>query len=490
MNLPIFHRMPCPLSPDAFDLLVARDGRLEMQEVALADLAERYGTPLHVIDESRLERTAATADAEARAAYSGRTSVHFALKCNSVPAVAAAVRRAGLCAEVMSAFELEVALRAGWTGADLIANGPCKTPAFLRALLDAMCGLIVVDSLEELVRLDAMALAGGRRVDVLLRVNPDVVPRGMNSGSATASRRGSCLGLDLKGGEADAALDVLRQCPGLRFRGWHFHIGTGMREADAHARVIRLLAPLFRLTRLRGHSIDVLDVGGGVASPTAREFSTWELLRSQCLGFLPAFGPAPPPDLFARMARCTAAAVEEVFHGAPRPQLVFEPGRCIASAAQCLLLRVHALKQRPGAGTWAVTDGGLGTVSMPTYYEYHEVLLCGDAHRPCTNRVHIAGPGCFAADLVYRNKPMPRLHPGDVIAVMDSGAYFTALESNFGHPHPAIVAVHRGVARLVRRRENVADMLARDGVDRCTSPESRPTARTPEEESRHAVLSA
>ena len=153
------------------------------------------------------------------------------------------------------------------------------------------------------------------------------------------------------------------------------------------------------------------------------------------------------------------------FAGSALPELLFEPGRCIASAAQLLLLTVHRVKERPGAGRWLIADGGLSTVTLPTFYEYHEILLCNDVFRPAVSRATIIGPACFAGDVVYRNKRMPEIRPGEVIAVMDSGAYFTALESSFGFQRPPVVAVNGAVCKLVRTRETLEEMSGRDIVD-------------------------
>jgi diaminopimelate decarboxylase len=126
---------------------------------------------------------------------------------------------------------------------------------------------------------------------------------------------------------------------------------------------------------------------------------------------------------------------------------------------------VNGIKRRPGVGTWATTDGGLSTVSMPTYYECHEVLLCNDVRRPADEEVTLNGPACFAGDILYKNILMPTLHVGDTLAVMDSGAYFTAMESSFGFPRPAIVAVDGADVHLIRTRETYDEMIARDILD-------------------------
>jgi diaminopimelate decarboxylase len=99
---------------------------------------------------------------------------------------------------------------------------------------------------------------------------------------------------------------------------------------------------------------------------------------------------------------------------------------------------------------------------MPTFYEHHEIILCNDVNRKISGKATITGPGCFSADIVYRNKKMPEVVPGEIIAVMDSGAYFTSWESSFGFPRPAIVSAMNGRHRLLRERESFDDMVSLD----------------------------
>jgi diaminopimelate decarboxylase len=241
------------------------------------------------------------------------------------------------------------------------------------------------------------------------------------------------------------------------------HIGTGIRDPREYGWALDRLAPLVRAARAAGLPAGVMDVGGGYASRTTRELTTREFLVYQGLGILPSFAPGPGP-VFADYAREIAAAVGRVFAGGPPPEILFEPGRAIASPNQILLLSVLHVKTRPRIRTWIVTDGGLGTVSLPTFYEYHEVFLADDVTRPRAGRATIIGPVCFASDIVYRNKPMPAVRGGETLAVCDSGAYFTAQESSFGFPRPAVVCVAGTSVRLVRRRETYADMTGRDGA--------------------------
>lgn len=448
--------------PQDWGLTTAAGGQLMVGAFRAVDLAREFGTPLHILNEARLERTALEFRRSLETAYPGRTSAHYAFKCNSVPAVVEAVRRAGLRAEVMSEFELDLARRLGYAGREVVVNGPGKTAPFLRKCLSWGVGLINVDSLGELALLQQIAEAEGKEADVLLRINPDFVPRGMNKGTATASRKGCAFGLDLKGGEVGTAWALLHRRKNIHFRGYHFHLGTGIRDPREYAKALERLGPLFRESRSAGFRVEIINVGGGFASATTRELTTREFLLYQGWERLPAGPSLQKGASFEEFAREIAGALSRSFPAGQLPEWLSEPGRCIASPNQFLLLTVHQVKARPKVRKWLITDGGLGTVSLPTFYEYHEVFLADDVLSPRTERVTIVGPVCFASDIVYRNIRMPAARPGQVIAVMDSGAYFTALESSFGFPRPAVAAVNGGDCRLVRRREDFGDMIGRD----------------------------
>jgi len=447
---------------EAWGLEVSSTGELTVGGCSAVNLAREYGTPLHVLNEHRLEETAKKFQESVRAAYPGNASVHYALKCNSVPAVVQTLLRAGLNAEVMSEFELDLVLRLGFKPDGIIVNGPCKTDAFLYKCVKEEVHLIVIDSLDELKALPQVTDAAGKNARVLLRVNPDYVPRGMNRGTATGSRRRCAFGLDLKGGEVPVALRLLREMKRLEFLGFHLHIGTGIRQPKDYSEALRCVAPLLAHARSEGFAVKVLDVGGGFGSMTTREFTTREMLLYEGFDRLPSALGRGNGAAFEDFAREISSAILHYFPCDELPQVLYEPGRCLVSPNQFLLLTVHRVKNRPGVRKWLITDGGLGTVSMPTYYEYHEIFLCNDVQRPRTERVTIIGPVCFAGDVVYRNKRMPHVRPGEVLAIMDSGAYFTALESSFGFARPAIISVNQRSHRLIRSRETFEDMVARD----------------------------
>ncbi len=466
------------MSPEQWGLTISDSGELMVGSHGTVDLARRFGTPLHVVNEKGLIGSAQNFISRATAAYPGRVSVYYALKCNSVPAVVGAIRSAGAQAEVMTEYELELALDLGFEGSQIIVNGPCKTDSFLARCLDRRVRLIIIDSMEELSSLAALARDHRTRADILLRINPGVVPRGMNSGTATGSRRCS-FGFDLRSGEADVALRQLGEMESVNFLGFHMHIGTGIREPGAYVKALRRLRPIIEEARKIGFPVRILDVGGGFASMTTRELRTREELAYQAFNRLPVLRQEDGPDL-KEFFSAISVEVGECFAGMELPELVYEPGRCIASPNQFLLLTVHRTKSREGIGTWLIADGGLSTVTLPTYYELHEVFLCNDVRRPRTQKATLIGPACFAGDIIYKNKPMPLVSPGEIIAIMDTGAYFTALESSFGFPRPAIVAVNGAGCRLVRSRETYEQMTGRDIFQRGPSHEIHDRRKLPQ----------
>ena len=450
------------LGPQDWGFGVNGSGEFTIGDCSCVDLAKIYGTPLHVVDEHGLTVIAEDFLQCFTDVYPGQVSAHYAFKCNPVPGVINIIRQTGFNAEVMSEFEINLALRLGFKGRDIIVNGPYKPDSFLSACIENDVRLVIVDSLDELQRLNTVAGRLHKSVNILLRINPDYTPTGMNKGSATGSRKGCSLGFDLKSGEAVKILDELPGIVHLQFNGFHFHIGTGIRCPDDYRKALERLKNLVFETNNRGFEVRIMDIGGGFATSRTREMTTLEMLLYQAIDRLPSMTKRPAKIGFSDFAKEVTKGIGMCFPRNKWPELIIEPGRCIASSAQVLLLGVHQVKERAGLRKWVTTDGGIGTVTMPTFYEYHEIFLCNEVHRPCTEYVNINGPGCFASDMVYRNKLMPEVKPGEILAIMDSGAYFTSWESNFGFPRPAVIAVADGKHRILRRRETFGDMMLRD----------------------------
>lgn len=451
----------CELIKD-WDLEVSDSGELITGGCNTIHLSNLYGTPLHVVNEARLKKTSEAFLGAIKAKYPGEIAVHYAFKCNPVPGIIKIIKNAGLNAEVMSEYELMLALKLGYHGHEIIVNGPYKTDRLITSCLENNVRFINVDSIFELEKIDLLCNDLNRSTEVLLRINPDFVPTGMNRGSATGDRAGSPFGLDLKGGEVIRALEMLKDMKRVKFRGYHFHIGSGIQNTDDFRNALLGLKNILNYTEDAGFHVGILDVGGGLGVPGSREMTTLELLMYQAFDRLPSMSLPNKVISFGNYADAVTSGVLTLFGNKKIPELIFEPGRCITSPNQLLLLKIHQVKERKGLKKWLIADAGIGTLTMPTYYEYHEVVLCNDLNRKVSGKVTITGPGCFAADVVYRNKPMPLITHGEVIAILDSGAYFTSWESSFGFPRPAIVSVLNGHPSLIRTRETFDHMVSLD----------------------------
>ncbi|UCF39992.1 MAG: hypothetical protein JSW43_09645 [Gemmatimonadota bacterium] len=439
--------------------LERRHGRLHMDGQDLVALAERLGTPLHVAS-ARTLTTRYDELCTAFAAYPAPVRVCYSYKTNRTAGVLRVLHRLGCGAEVVDEFELRLARDLGVPPAQVVLNGPNKSARELELAVEHGAGLIVADGLEEIRQLDSLGAAAGRAVPIALRICPDVKPRGMNVSSVTGSRR-TQFGLDLRSGEALHAVREAAGRPHLRLRGMMAHIGSGIHDLRSVARSIDRLLDLQAAAHRAGAEPDLLDVGGGLGTRRSREFTTWELLRYLATGHLPQ-RPAPAPaDLVSRYGAtvCEAVTTGCRRRGLEVPALVLEPGRALVSDAQVLLLRVGAMRERPGVGRFALADGGAMTVSMMFLSEYHSVLLA-DRDAPLDGETSVFGRLPSPMDVVYRGMPLPRLQADDLLAVMDAGAYFTATETAFGGARPAVVLIEDGRARVIRRRERYEDRVA------------------------------
>jgi diaminopimelate decarboxylase len=368
------------------------------------------------------------------------------------------IHGAGVGAEVVDGYELWLAGQLGVAPDDVVFNGPNKRDAELRSAIEQDIGLLVIDGIAELERVERLTRQLDRRARIALRICPDIVPRGMNASSLTGSRKNQ-FGLDDRAGEVDEAIRRAVVADRVQLRGIHAHIGSGIHDLTAFEKAAERVLAIQARAFAAGAEPDLIDLGGGLGTRLSREFTTTEMLVYLGLGRLPKEKPPGEPGLLERYGRALSGAIEGACKrlDIPLPTLVLEPGRALVSDAQVLLLTVGAVRERPGVGRFALTDGGAMTVSMMFLSELHAVLLA-NRDAPLDGRTNVFGHLPSPMDVVYRNAPLPRLEPDDVLAVMDAGAYFTATSTNFGGPRPGVVLLDQGAPRLVRRPETFEDL--------------------------------
>jgi len=424
------------------------DGAVTLAGVDVRDLAEQYGTPLFVVDEGDFRARAA----EFAAAFGAR-SVHYAAKAFLSVEVARWVADEGLSLDVCSGGELAVALRAGFPAERIALHGNNKSVDELVAAVEAGVGYVVVDSLHEITRLDAVARERGTAVSVMIRLTVGVEAH-THEFIATA-HEDQKFGFSIAGRECSDAAEAVRRvlkADALRLVGLHSHIGSQIFDTDgfevAAHRVVGFLAQLHRehgpdaLTE-----VHTLDLGGGFG-----------------IAYRPADDPVDVPrladELRAIVARECATA------GLPVPAIAVEPGRAIAGPGTVTLYEVGTLKDVPLTGTarrYVSVDGGMSDNIRTALYdaEYDIRLVSRGSGTDETALSRVVGKHCESGDIVVRDCWLPAdLGPGDLLAVAATGAYCYSMASSYNRlPRPAVVAVRDGAARVILRRETIDDQF-------------------------------
>lgn len=416
---------------------VDTDGRLCVGGVPLTEVADEFGTPAYVLDEADVAHRVATYRAQlpgVRIVYAGKALL--------TTEVARWVARHRLGLDVCSQGELATALAGGVDPRAIVVHGNAKTTAELRTAADVGVGRIVIDCGTEIALLASQLRAPQ---DVLVRVTPDVDIHGHDA--VTTGITDQKFGFALADDQALLAVRRVLDQPMLRLVGLHCHLGSQVTDptpyGDAIARMVALMADV----RARhGVVLSELNVGGGHGVPYVAGD------RELDLGAL--------RDVIedALDAACGA----ERF---PRPAVVVEPGRAIVARAGVTIYRVVAVKRQPGGRTYVAVDGGMSDNPRVALYGARYTVTVANRHPlgPLAT-VTVVGRHCEAGDAVARDVELPAdLHPGDLLAVACTGAYHHSMASTFNLVgRPPVVAVQRGRARAIVRRETTSDLLLRD----------------------------
>ena len=426
MSAPTNSPLPFHLLPDT--ATVDDHGRLSIGGCDVADLAERHGTPLFVYDEAHIR-------ARCREAVSvlgdGATYASKAFLCR---AVARLVHEEGMRIDVATGGELQVVLAAGVPAERTVLHGNNKSLDELRLALTAGVGRIVVDSDDELDRIESLVASGLPVPRVLLRINPGIEVH--THEHVRTGNLDSKFGFPLPTGQADDALARARASAAVDLVGLHMHIGSQVFSVDNFLEGLRAVAPF-----VVDADLPELVVGGGLgvayvegeAAPTITEWAT------------------------AVVQECRAAGITA--------GIGVEPGRAVIGAAAVTLYTVGTVKFIPGVRTYVSVDGGMSDNPRPVLYgSGYETFLPRAATSRREMPIRLVGKHCESGDLLVREGRVPAdLAVGDVIATPVTGAYGHSMGSNYNKVlRPAVVFVSGGVDRLVVRRETVEDLLATD----------------------------
>jgi diaminopimelate decarboxylase len=403
-----------------------RDGQLWAESVPLEDIAARYGTPCYVYSRAALE---ARYDALATAFAGRRARICYAVKANGNLAVLATLAARGAGFDIVSGGELARVLAAGGEARRVVFSGACKLDEEIRFALAEDIACFNVESEPELYRLSELAVEAGREARVALRVNPDVEAGGHRH--ISTGRREHKFGIALE--DAGTLIERVRALPGLRLDGVACHIGSQMMTLDPLATALRQLADFVRALQADGVALSHVDAGGGLGIDHHGQV-------------------APTPAEYA------AVALEAL--GGLGLEIVLEPGRAIAGPAGLLLTRTAYLKQGHGR-KFALVDAAMNDLIRPALYEaWHDIVPVRAGGVPDPEPVDVVGPVCETGDFLGRDRELA-VAPGELLAVLDAGAYGFTMSSNYNaRPRACEVMVSGAEARLVRRRETVESLWA------------------------------
>lgn len=402
-------------------------GVLDLDGVDLHELIRQTGTPVYVYEQRRIEANFDRLKA-AFEPHVKRLRIHYAMKANSALAVLRILEGRGASIDAVSWSEAQLAMLAGFPASRILFTGVNVDNESLEAAAKVE-PLMTFDSVSQMDRMAKIR----RTLDVAIRVNPEV-GAGLHA-KTTTGHKGSKFGVP-----ADQAVPAFLRAKQLGFNvvGIHAHIGSGWLEPQPFIEAAKVVCALARKVEKEARvKFEFVDLGGGFGVPYRPEEKELDL------------GPV-------------AAGVGAVFNesfGDAQTALAIEPGRYLVADAGYLLTRVTALKETPG-GVYAGVDAGMNDLIRPAMYEaYHHILPAHKMDQPFDRTYNIAGPVCESGDVFARDRALPKLGEGDLLAILNAGAYGMTMASNYNSRGRAPeVLVWDGQMRLIRKRESLEDI--------------------------------
>ena len=424
---------PIELPPSTWGLTHDGSGDLELAGVALSGLAAEHGSPVHLVDGRAIDRNAAAALAPYRAG--GGADVYSSYKTNPIPGVLTRLHEAGVGAEAISAYEFWLAVRLGVPAERIVYNGPAKSPASLEEAVRRDIKLVNANSRSDLAAMATAAERVGRPMRSGLRVS---LPH-MWGGQFGVRGASAQVAASIRDGVESSHLDMI---------GLHFHSGLPLAtEAELETHLIAVLASCDRIADETGWHPSVIDLGGSLVCPSVK----------QAAGVAAPLTIAQASELMHRAIDAHMTA-----RGRPMPELFVEPGRSLTGDTQMLLTTVLAVRDEGSERPTAIVDVGV-ELAEPMRGQHHQTFVVRDqAGRVDRRAYRLCGPRGTDDDLLVARMSLPSLKVGDVLAVMNSGAYFVPFSTASSFAKPAVLLASGDDVRVIRRREGADELWRLD----------------------------
>ena len=416
------------------DHFLYRDGALFAEDVAVADIAAAVGTPFYVYSTATLLRHFRLFDE----ALEGMDHlVCYAMKANSNQAVLRTLAQAGAGMDVVSGGEYRRARAAGVPGERIVFSGVGKTREEIRTALEGGIRQFNVESEPEMAVLDATARALGKVAPITIRVNPDVDAK--THAKIATGKSENKFGIPIA--RAREVYRMAAAMPGLEVVGIDVHIGSQLTDLEPYALAYRKVAELTEVLRADGHDIRRLDLGGGLGIPYERSNAD-----------------PPLPSDYGAMVRRTLGHLD--------CEIEIEPGRLIAGNAGLMVSEVIYVKSGEGRD-FLILDGAMNDLIRPAMYDaWHDIIPVAEPAAGVERApIDVVGPVCESGDTFARQRMMPPLAAGDLVAFRSAGAYGAVMASEY-NSRPLIpeVLVHGDQFAVIRRRPSFDEMINRDTI--------------------------
>lgn len=402
-------------------------------DVDIVELAEKYGTPLFITDETRIRKNIR---AYKNAFRNINTDIYYAVKANGNLTILRILAEEGAGADVFSSGELYFAKLAGIPVEKILFNGNSKSEEELREAVMSNVK-VSVDSLDELRALAGIADEIEKEIEIAIRVNPDISPD-VHPKIATGLRQ-SKFGIPHK--EIMTVCEEVKKLNNnVNLVGIHCHVGSQILDigvfSDATKRMINIAEKLYK----NGEDLKFIDLGGGLGIGYRKEEKE----------------KAPTPK---DLANIIIPIFEERKKAIGKPKLILEPGRSIVGQTTILLSRVNAVKK--AYKNFVAIDAGFNLLIRPVMYDaYHEVVVANRLNEKLSELYTVVGPICEAGDIIGKDRMLPEVKKGDLIAILDAGAYCFSMSSQYnGRERCAEVLVNNGNVDVIRSRESIEDLV-------------------------------
>ena len=421
---------------------IDRKNHLIIGDCDVVALASEFGTPLYVFDEATLRGKCAEYREEFGRRYPD-SLVIYACKAFINRALAQIFKEEGFGLDVVSGGELSIARSVDFPMEKVYFHGNNKSREELEMAIHCGVGRVVVDNFHELSLLKKLAKEAGVNQGILLRFSPGVDPH--THAYVSTGDSDSKFGFPMT--QAEEAIAQSMSCRNFELNGLHFHIGSQIFELESYRKAIAVLLQFAAEMKTKyGFRLNELNVGGGLAIAYSED--------------------SPAPTIVELAQAITSSILQEAkVLGVEPPRLILEPGRSIVGQAGVALYTAGAIKEIAGVRKYVSIDGGMADNIRPALYQAKYEAVVADKVEGISERVTIAGKFCESADILITDIDLPKLEPGDIIAVPCCGAYCLSMASNYNASlMPAIVLVKDGKARLMRRRQSYEDLMSHDIV--------------------------